>query len=184
MSLIKKILGKDNAGGPQSTQYQDSEYDGPASRNAPRRELVQVVLRDTMRQHAIPNDWIDSRVLSVVNANGSEGLHVQLIVRRGHDRLLPYVPAFQGSFMSGIASFEPRASDWLLSLSWEFLGIHTMAAMPGPSAWASAPAPLAESGAAPMAAAAAASTEADELAQDLKALFAIRDAAINTDKPL
>ncbi|RZI97146.1 MAG: hypothetical protein EOO54_30005, partial [Haliea sp.] len=121
MGLLNKIFKR---GDSQTTQFQESDSEpGEGSRNAPRRELVHVVLRDTMRQHGIPTDWIDCAILSVVNDNALTGMHVHLIVRQGHDRLLMYVPAFQSAFMTGITKFEPRASDWLLSLSWQFEGM-------------------------------------------------------------
>ena len=46
MQLIKKLFGKAqaNAVGPESVQFHESDSGfGPESRNAPRRELVQVV---------------------------------------------------------------------------------------------------------------------------------------------
>lgn len=192
MGLFKKIFSGDKpaqADPSPSSQFHDSESDGDTgteSRNAPRRELIHIVLRDTMRQHGIPSDWIDCRVLSDAGNRTRAGMHVQLIVRHGHDRMLTYVPAFQGSFMQGLAKFEPRASDWLLSLAWEFDGLDTSGkfpAMPDPASWSPAapPAPPAPTPAA-LAAAAAAAQEDDDVSQDLKALFAIRDAAIRDDR--
>lgn len=174
MSLIKKIFGKEASASSRSTQFHDSEPTTaePGSRNGPRRELVQVVLRDTIRRHGIPSDWIDCRILSVANNNKTEGMHVHLIVRKGHDRLLTYIPAFQGSFMQAIIKFDPRVADWLLSLSWQFEGMteRQHATMPDPGAWVAAPIQSA-----------AAKAQEDEVAQDLKALFAIRDAALQRD---
>lgn len=142
MQLIKKLFGRPpGAGpGPESAQFHESEQTTTesGSRNAPRRELVQVVLRDTMRRHGIPSAWIDCRILSVVNRNSRTGMHVELIVREGIDRLLTYVPAFQGSFMTEIVRFDPRVDDWLFSLSWHFpnLGEYTGTVMPDPAVWA------------------------------------------------
>ncbi|RYF42863.1 MAG: hypothetical protein EOO25_05240 [Comamonadaceae bacterium] len=173
MGLLNKIFKR---GDTQTTQFEESDSD-PAggSKNAPRRELVHVVLRDTMRQHGIPTDWIDCAILSVVNENTMTGMHVHLIVRNGHDRLLAYVPAFQSSFMSAITKFEPRVSDWLLSLCWQFEGMANTRwePMPDPKVWTGA--------AAAAGAASAASSDADDVEEDLKALFAIRDAAMKGD---
>lgn len=173
MGLLKKIFGGDKpapASAPPSSQFHESETTTEqGSKNAPRRELVQVVLRDTMRRHGIPSDWIDCRILSVVSRSAMTGMHVHLIVRHGHERLLAYVPAFQSSFMSAIEKFEPRVDDWLFSLSWQFVGLsegdHPQ--MPDPRSWTAASAPAAARG-----------SEDDEVMQDLKALFAIRDAAM------
>ncbi|GAC1604324.1 MAG: hypothetical protein NVS3B2_09760 [Ramlibacter sp.] len=209
MQLIKKMFGRGpgNGLGPESAQFHESEPTTESDRSAPRRELVHVVLRDSMRRHGIPSDWIECRILPVVTRSKKSGLHVQLIVRDGIDRLLTYVPAFQASFMEEIARFDPRADDWLLSLSWQFQNLAGPAAnaMPDPASWqASAASPLAGgSGAATAATAAPAvprrtssatqprrtdgstgpvpppqPSADDELRDDLQALYAIRDAAL------
>lgn len=192
MGLIDRIFGngKERESPSASTQFHESEPDSDdpqGSRNAPRRELVQVVLRDTMRKHGIPSDWVECRILSAQKRSGRTGLHVNFVVRKAHDRLLTYVFAFQDSFERELARFEPRASDWLLSLGWEFQGFNA-AEMPDPHTWVhSGPAPLAAD-----APARRASVEMEveppktdeDVQRDLQALFAIRDAAMaDTGKP-
>ena len=205
MGLIDKLFngGKEAAPGSASTQFRESEPDSDkgGSRSARKRELVQVVLRDTMRKHGIPSDWVECRMLSSVSRTGRHGLHVNFVVRRAHDRLLAYVFAFQDSFERELARFEPRARDWLLSIGWEFQGFNA-AEMPDPNTWASsAPislhAPLVEADWKPDASSfgpdAVVDDEAvddaeppktdDDVQRDLKALFAIRDAAIADTVP-
>jgi len=128
MSLIKKIFGADK-GASDSTQFRESKsapggqsVGRTVSENAPRRDLVQVVLRETMRKHGIPSDWIDCRTLSVLTRQHKQGMHVQFIVRKGDEQLLEYVHAFQASFWREIERFEPRVRDWLFSLAWQFDG--------------------------------------------------------------
>jgi hypothetical protein len=195
MGLIDRIFKNSPAGkdekkvGPatqSSTQFYEDEpdsQDGQGGRNAPRRELVQVILRDTMRKHGIPSDWIECRILSAVTRTGRRGLHVNFVVKQAHDRLLPYVFPFQDGFEKELSRFEPRCRDWLLSLGWEFTGVK-LAEMPDPKSWNPAAAP-----AGPLQAGAAAATEQargdEEIEEDLQALFAIRDAALaeTTRKP-
>ena len=197
MGLLDRFFGRgkepDASGPAASTQFRESEPDteeSRASRNAPRRELVQVILRDTMRKHGIPSDWIECRILSSISRSGRAGLHVNFVVKKAHDRLLAYVFAFQDSFERELARFEPRAKDWLISLGWEFQGFNA-ADMPDPNSWApSGPAPLHaplvepdwranNSGFGPSAPAPLETPKADEeMQEDLQALFAIRDAAI------
>lgn len=182
MGLFKKIFGGDKAApasAPPSSQFHESETTTTAeqgSRNAPRRELVQVVLRDTMRRHGVPSDWIECRILSVVSRSAMNGMYVHLIVRQGHERLLTYIPAFQSSFMSAIHKFEPRVDDWLFSLSWQFEGMSdsNYPEMPDPRSWTGAAEPVR---------AVPAPAQDDEVMQDLKALFAIRDAALQDAPP-
>ena len=195
MGLIGKIFGGGKPGegsGSNSTQFHESEPDSgneEVSRNTHRRELVQVVLRDTMRKHGGPSDWIECRMLSTVNKAGRPGLHVNFVVKQAHDRLLAYVFSFQDSFERELARYEPRARDWLLSLGWEFQGFN-VAEMPDPRDWAqSGPAPLTampglqpKPTEAPKVVARAPEPEAprgdDDVQRDLRALFAIRDAAL------
>ena len=143
MQLIKKLFGRqpDPAADGESAQFEDGETGTESgSRNAPRRELVQVVLRDSMRRHGIPSAWIECRIVSVLSRDARTGMHVQLIVRDGVDRLLTYVPAFQSSFMEEIGRFDPRVGDWLLSLSWQFQNLTAAMTtrMPDPAVWAAA----------------------------------------------
>lgn len=189
MGLLKRLFGgkdggRDAAGSPMS-QFEDSETTTElSSKNAPRRELVQVVLRDTMRRHGIPSDWIECRILSVMSKRRGPGMHVQLVVRQGDDRLLTYVHAFQESFLREVEKFEPKADEWIFSLSWQFEGkpLQTHKEMPPPSTWGKMGgrplAPAAPAAPAPAPVAAPRASEDAELEQDLKALFAIRDAVL------
>lgn len=182
MGLLKKLLGggsggaKDGAGA--SSQFHESETTaqraGPD--NAPRRELVQVVLRDTKRRLAIPSDWIDCRILSVVTRKHKAGMHVQFIVRHGEEQLLPYVRAFQDAFWTELERFEARPREWLFSLAWQFEG--TRGASPGmPAGWEEDTRPphdaRGEHDTLPP------EEDPDELATDLQALYAIRDAELS-----
>ncbi|QJW84306.1 hypothetical protein HK414_12245 [Ramlibacter terrae] len=122
MGWLNKMFGKTQgggapAGGPLTTQFHESESTGEdeevAARNGPRRELVQVVLRDTMRQHGIPSDWIECRILTAVNRAGRPGIHVNFIVKQAHDRLLAYVFAFgKASSANSPAWSRVRATGW------------------------------------------------------------------------
>jgi hypothetical protein len=187
MGLLDRIFGnaKEREAGsalPPSSHFYESgphDDDSEPSRNAPRRELVQVILRDTMRKHGIPSDWIDCRILSTVNRHGRPGLHVNFVVRQAHDRLLAYVFAFQDSFERELARFEPRSRDWLLSLGWEFQGFDIQS-MADPKTWAQSN--FSPSNPAPLTSLAPAGEEApraeDDVESDLQKLFAIRDAAL------
>ena len=144
MGLIRKIFGagdgveaKPTAG--SSTQFVESQtaVEKTKSRNAPRRDLVKVVLRETMRKHGIPSDWIECRSLSVLTRQHKAGMHVQLLVRKADQQLLPYVHAFQESFWEQILRMDPAARDWLFSVGWEFYGqaVRGFADMPGVETW-------------------------------------------------
>jgi hypothetical protein len=147
-----------------------------------------VVLRDTMRKHGIPSDWVECRILSTVTKSGRHGLHVNFVIKQAHDQMLAYVFAFQDSFERELARFEPRARDWLLSIGWEFQGFNA-AEMPDPRTWAqSGPAPLTAMPGLrqpnfaatddPSSGDAEPPKSDEDVQRDLQALFAIRDAAM------
>jgi hypothetical protein len=211
MQLIKKLFGVPppplNAASAQFHESETTTEQG--SRSAPRRELVQVVLRDTMRRHGIPAAWIDCRILSVVSRKAVTGMHVQFVVRQSAGRLLTYVPALQSSFMEEIGRFDPQVSEWLFSLSWQFEGWVGDASpvMPDPGVWtgsSAAPTPSSPTVSVPVPATVRAtaavavpatvagpvpkspaatgrSADEDDVMKDLQALFAIRDAALHPD---
>lgn len=151
MDLIKKLLGGKNPADTRpnaSTQFAQSESELPdrdpaekaRSRNANHRDLVRVVLRETMRRHGIPSDWMDCRTLSVMPRSGKvgAGMHVQFLVHKADQQLLPYVHAFQESFWNEILKMDPTARDWLLSVGWEFYGKAVQegfSPLPDPTAW-------------------------------------------------
>jgi hypothetical protein len=176
MGLLKKLLGggtgASRAGGA-SSQFHESETTAQRSNsvNAPRRELVHVVLRDTMRKHGIPSDWIDCRILSVVTRKHRTGMHVQFIVRQGEDKLLGYVHPFQDTFWTELEKFEAKPREWLFSLAWQFEGHGAAPAMLGPDGWDDDTQPPQDTQ--------PPEHDADELATDLQALYAIRDAALS-----
>jgi hypothetical protein len=89
--------------------------------------------------------------------------------------------------MAEVEKYDPRAWDWLLSISWQFAGItsSTGGVMPGAAEWDRPSAPMPASAATAAAPAAAEHEDEDDpdIAEDLKALFAIRDAVLKTSDP-
>jgi hypothetical protein len=143
MSLMKKLFrgdgGKESTGSSQFAESQSAQtsLDKTKSRNAPRRELVKVVLRECMRRHGIPTDWMDVRTLSVLTKAHQSGMHVQFLVRKGDHQLLQWVHAFQESFWEQIQRTDPTTREWLFSVGWEFYGksVQGFEMMPDPKSW-------------------------------------------------
>jgi hypothetical protein len=141
MGLMKKIFGGDGKATGSSSQFaeshQETSVEKTKSRNAPRRDLVRLVLRETMRKHGIPSDWLDVRSLSVLTKSHKSGMHVQFLVRKADHQLIPYVHAFQESFWEQVLKLDPTAGDWLFSIGWEFYGKSEQgfSPMPDPTSW-------------------------------------------------
>ncbi|WP_427912536.1 hypothetical protein ACPWT1_18165 [Ramlibacter sp. MMS24-I3-19] len=194
MGLLNKIFKGPDKAAPESeaaatgTRFEESEGhddDDSIQREASRRELIKLVLRESMRRHAVPSDWIECRILPVVNSRRRSGVHLQLVVKQGQARLLNYIPPFQSSLMAEIEKYDPRAWDWLLSISWQFDGITSSSGgvMPGAADWTAKPSdPFAPATSPVPAEAPPAQEEEDdpEIAEDLRALFAIRDAVLKS----
>lgn len=144
MGLMQKILGRDkpkDSGSHFQESRSTSAVDSAKSRSGPHRELVQMTLRETMRSHGIPTDWIDCRTLSVLTRQHKPGMHVQFLVRKADQQILPWVHEFQESFWEQILRTDPQAHDWLFSVGWEFYGKAQQGIdrMPGAGSWSQEP---------------------------------------------
>lgn len=102
------------------------------------RELVRVVLKDTLRKNGIPAGWIGCEVTGISHRNMDDELFVHLIVMQGNEALLQYAPALQQELMQGLDRFEPNVDhsnyvvSWLLSPDCGF----KRTSLPAPSFWA------------------------------------------------
>ncbi|UUZ71429.1 hypothetical protein LP415_20735 [Polaromonas sp. P1(28)-8] len=90
-----------------------------SSENATRTQLVQVLLRDVLRRHGIPFNWVESQMLVVASRSRGSGMYVRLIMKHWDDRLITHAFALQNTLLADIARFEPRAFDWLHGVSWQ-----------------------------------------------------------------
>ena len=141
MKFIKKFFGGDDIAPPSQLAESDegdaTTLEQTKSRNAPHRDLVQITLRETMRRHGIPSDWIDCRTLSVLTKQHTSGMHVQFLVRKADHQILPWIHELQESFWEQILRTDSRARDWLFSVGWEFSGKsgQGLSRLPGEGAW-------------------------------------------------
>lgn len=98
--------------------------EGPAtiedgSANSLRRQLIQVLLKDSMRRHGIPMHWLDCQMLLVSSRSRGEGMYLRIIMKHWDLRMLTYALAFEKSLVMDITRFEPHAKDWLYGISWQ-----------------------------------------------------------------
>ena len=87
---------------------------------ATRRELLRVVLRDTLTRHGIPAGWIGAEVLTSTSRNGAHGVHWRLQVKHWDERLMVHSVALQNNLIKRLMAFDPMASSWLTGISWQF----------------------------------------------------------------
>jgi hypothetical protein len=191
-NLIRRLFGAPpqavpTAGAPASGDHPLTIEEG--SDSAMRRQLVQVLLRDLLRKHGIAPHWIELQMLVVSSSSRGTGLYVRLIVRHWDERLMNYALALQNALLTDIARFEPRASEWLHGISWQFEMTDSCpyTILPDKAFWAETakPAALASpptqafkpSTFAPTTPAARHSAESEAL-EDLQRLFEVRDKAL------
>ena len=147
----------------QSQLMAPSQFMGQSqlSRNAgtstagTRRELLRVVLRDTLKRHGIPQEWITADMLTATSRTRDTGIHWRLCIRHWDARLPVHCVALQNALISRVQIFDPMAEQWLMGVTWQF-SIEDESAcpeMPPAATWAAAPSQ-------PVAAAAAADADA------------------------
>ncbi len=120
MSLIDLLFGNPSARKKPASTVLRSSTQSSTSPAATRRELVRVVLRDTLRLHGIPAEWVGVETLNTMSREGKPGMHVRLLLRHWEPRLLPLCVALQGSFQSRLMIFDPLAEGWFAGVSWQF----------------------------------------------------------------
>ena len=176
-----------------------SQLGGSGSQSRSRRELLRVVLRDTLYRHGIPAAWFDAEVLVSTSRAGERGIHWRLVVKHPDERLLTYAVALQHALIKRLTTFDPLASTWLTGVSWQYSlpDGASSPALPHPGTWKEPPGALAlptaaalpaGGGAADVIAGPTASEQATHRAAeqvqqnsvdaraDLEGLFAVRDA--------
>ena len=102
------------------------------------RELVRVVLKDTLRKNGIPVGWVGCEVTGISHRNMDDELFIHLIVMNGNEALLQYAPALQKDLMQGLDRFAPDVDHSNYVVSWLFspdCGFKRTA-LPAPGFWA------------------------------------------------
>lgn len=162
------------------------------SDNGIRRQLVQVLLRDALRRHGIPAQWIEMQLLAVTSSKGA-GMYVRLVLKHWDERLMCYLVPFQNKFVADVTRFEPNASEWLYGISWqlELDQVCPYKTMPEKEFWTVNPpgkvvlgsiaAKSPQGRAAQPVQAVAAVNKQDEVLEDIERLFAIRDQELAHD---
>jgi hypothetical protein len=205
MGLLQRLFGwtaepsrhsQSPASGPASqlvsVHSQQSKGGAQMSQNSARREMLRVVLRDTMNRHGVPAAWISAETLVASSrARGQSGIHWRLSIKHWDERLPTHCVAFQNNLIKRVMTFDPMAAEWLMGISWQFVLEDDSACppMPHPGLWTAeahsprvAPEPAAVAGgviAGPVRIvdfAAPAVKEAPTAKEDLELLFAVRDA--------
>lgn len=92
----------------------------PQQHNDIRRELIRVVLKDSLRAHGIPTNWLACEVIIITRPQDRDELHIQLVILKWHEKLLRYADAFQREFLHDLDRFDPTVDHSGYIVSWRF----------------------------------------------------------------
>jgi hypothetical protein len=141
MSILGRLFGSRATPDAEST----SRLSMPSSfsEKSARRDLLRLVLRDTLQLHGIPTDWIATELLTTTLANGGESMHWRLQVKHWDPRLLTYSVALQDALMEHLHRLDPMVSEWLTGISWQLSldDDSQCPPLPAASTWLAAPQP-------------------------------------------
>ena len=148
MSFLKRIFASPNSGNQPTSE--SAGISVPAStlntkspisqENSSRRELLRLVLRDTLNRTGIPTSWIGADLLAATSRGREPGIHVRLLLKHWDPRLMMHGIAFENAYKKRVLTLDPQAERWLLGISWQYsLDDETgCPAMPHPGIWTSA----------------------------------------------
>ena len=107
---------------------------------ATHRELVRVVLRDTLRMNGVPPEWVGCEILTRSRNADKVVLQIQLLIHHWHEGLLRYAPLIQQQLLQALQRFDPASDHSRHAVVWRFSPAcqcpHT--AMPEPGYWTAA----------------------------------------------
>lgn len=150
MSFLKRIFASPiPAPLPGSNSQPASQFSLPASsqhaqnplaqQNAGRRELLRLVLRDTLNRTGIPTSWVGADLLAATSRGREPGIHMRLLLKHWDPRLMLHGIAFENAFRKRVLTLDPLAERWLLGISWQFslADDSNCPPMPHPGVWTS-----------------------------------------------
>ncbi|MEJ5991224.1 hypothetical protein WG902_14575 [Ramlibacter sp. PS3R-8] len=135
-----KVVGK-RSSAPQSASS-NSTLGGAGSAHSVRKDLLRLVLRETLQRNGIPSGWLSADLLRTTTTRREEGIHVRFLVREWVPGLLQHGVAFEKEYLLRLLLLDPLAVNWLMGFSWQFVLRDASAcpAMPHAGSWTAAPA--------------------------------------------
>ena len=135
---------------PASTHFhnsQNSQAPG-GSAHSIRKDLLRMVLRETLTRNGIPATWVGADMLRSTSKGREPGIHVRFLVHHWDPRLLVHAVAFEQNFGKRLLTMDPLANNWMMGMSWQYAMEDTSECpeLPHPGSWTAASAPAAAVG--------------------------------------
>ena len=109
-----------------------------------RLELVRTVLRDTVRHHGLPPDWLRAELTVPTGASANGPLHIRIIMTKWNGTLLKYSMALERLILTGMDRYDPAVDHSGYTVSWQFAKncVCPFPTLPPPETWAKKKNPL------------------------------------------
>ena len=109
---------------------------------ATHKEVLRVVLRESLFRNGIPASWLAPEILRTVRQGREAGLHLRVLVRHWDPRLLQLAFALERDILMRLQSLDPKAGTWFSGCSWQFAlsDVSQCPRLPHPGSW-TAPVP-------------------------------------------
>jgi hypothetical protein len=124
---------------PQS-QFSPSQS-ATGTPHAARKDLLRMVLRETLTRNGIPTRWIGAEVLRATLRDREPGVHLRFLIREWDPRLLEHGPALEENYRKRLLALDPESPKWLMGISWQFAlaDAARCPALPHPGWWTAEP---------------------------------------------
>lgn len=103
-----------------------------------RLELVRTVLRDTVRLHGLPADWLHAELTTLPGATTNGPLHIRIIMNKWNGTLLKFTLALERLILTGLDRYDPAVDHSGYTVSWQFSKdcACPFPTLPAPETWA------------------------------------------------
>lgn len=91
-----------------------------AQQDRTRHEIAKMAVRDVLKKHGIPTDWVFCEVLAGYTRERIRGMHVRLVVKEWQPALFPYTVSIQRAILARLIRIDPLSPGWFAGLSWRY----------------------------------------------------------------
>jgi hypothetical protein len=180
----KSVAASQSAPNSQQFLHSMSSQTATNATHSIRKDLLRMVLRETMIRNGIPVAWVDADMLRTTGRGGRDtGIHVRLLMHHWDPRLLVHGVAFENNFCKRVVAMDPLATNWLMGVSWQYAleDQSSCPALPHPGSWTAMPVEhatasvVAQAGGDVIAGPVTIEKSGDQVKADLERMLSVRD---------